>query len=76
MRQHYHLEQVYEQNNYKQIKQFLNVQDYGLSDIRTGRRTSIYSKNDTPLKIIRSNINQYFGVPADEVELAIKIIHI
>lgn len=62
-----------DKNNYKQIKQFLNVQDYGLSDIEPEEEHPSTLKNDTPkVRLYDPNINQYFGVPADEVELAIK----
>ena len=62
-----------DKNNYKQIKQFLNVQDYGLSDIELEEEHPSTLKNDTPkVRLYDPNTNQYFGVPADEVELAIK----
>lgn len=57
-----------DKNNYKQIKQFLNVQDYGLSDIEPEEEHS--SDPTGVVSFLDPKTNKYFDIPANQAELA------
>jgi hypothetical protein len=57
-----------DKNNYKQIKKFVNVQDYGLSDIEPEEEHS--SDPTGVVSFLDPKTNKYFDIPANQAELA------
>jgi hypothetical protein len=57
-----------DKNNYKQIKKFLNVQDYGLSDIEPNEEHP--SDPTGVVSFLDPKTNKYFDIPANQAELA------